>query len=269
MRSLIISSLPALLATALLLSSCQKVISVKLDTASTQYVIVGTLTDQPGVCQVSVTQSKSFSENNSFPGVSGATVTIENNGVTTPLPETSSGVYQTTALTGIPGNTYHLTVTIGSQLFTASSTMPQPVALDSIYTSTESLSNKKYITVVYHDPAGISNYYHFVQYVNGKKEKTIFADSDEFTDGQTIKSQLTFNNDNSDPARDIKTGDSVTLTMFCTDAAVYKYWFSLNNGATGSSQSASPANPVSNISGESVTGYFSAQTFQTRTILVP
>src|SRR5438309_885594 len=52
----------------LLFSSCQKVISVNLDSTSRQYVIVGTLTDQPGVCQVSITQTKNFNDNNQFPG---------------------------------------------------------------------------------------------------------------------------------------------------------------------------------------------------------
>jgi hypothetical protein len=252
-----------------LFSSCQKVISVDLGGTTTQYVIVGTLTDQPGTCQVSITQSKNFSDDNNFPPVSGATVTVEHNGVVTTLPETSSGLYQTSALTGIPGNTYQLTVHINDQVFTAASTMPQPVALDSIYTSTGRLSTNKFVTVVYHDPSGVSNYYHFVQYVNGKKEKTIFVDNDEFTDGQPIKSQLNYNNDTNDNARDIKTGDSVRINMYCIDPAVYKYWYSLNDGATGANESASPANPVSNITGESVMGYFSAQTLQSRTIRVP
>jgi len=253
----------------LLFSSCQKVISIDLDSTSKQYVIVGTLTDQPGVCQVSITQTKNFNDNNQFPGVSGATVTLENNGVVTPLPETSAGIYQSSALTGTPGNTYHLSVTIDGHVYTASSTMPQPVALDSIYVSTESFSNNKYMTVVYHDPAGIANYYHYVQYVNGKKEKTIFADNDEFTDGQTVKSRLSFNNDNNDNSRDIHTGDSVRIDMFCIDPDVYKYWYSLNDGATGANQSASPSNPVSNITGTSVQGYFSAQTLQSKIIRVP
>ena len=55
--------------------------------------------------------------------------------------------------------------------------------------------------------------------------------------------------------------------MICNDAAVYKFWYSLNNGATGTGESASPSNPVSNISG-GVIGYFSAQTIQSRSIKV-
>jgi hypothetical protein len=260
----------ALSLTAMILfCSCEKVISINLAGTATQYVIVGTLTDQPGVCQVSITQTKNFNDDNNFPGVSGATVTVENNGVTIPLTETSSGIYQTSTLTGMPGNTYHLTVHINGRVFTASSTMPQPVTLDSIYVSTGRLTNKKFVTVIYKDPAGVPNYYHFIQYINGKKEPTIFVDDDEFTDGQTVKSQLQYGNSTNDPSRDIKTGDNVKIEMICIDPAVYKYWYSLGDGATGTSQSASPANPVSNIAGDSALGYFSAQTLQSKTIQAP
>jgi hypothetical protein len=145
--------------------------------------------------------------------------------------------------------------------------MPQPVNLDSIYVSTARLSNTKYVTVLYKDPLNIANYYHFIQYINGEKEPTIFVSDDEFTDGQNVRSQLQYNNDTDIPARDIRKGDSVSIEMICNDAAVYQFWYSLSSGATGANESASPANPVSNISG-GVVGYFSAQTIQRKGVLV-
>lgn len=254
---------------AILLGSCEKVINVKLDSSATQYVITGYITDQPGVCQVSITQTKDFSGDNQFPVVNGATVTIENNGVVTPLPQTDSGVYSTTGLTGIPGNTYQLTVQVSGHVFTASSTMPQPVPLDSIYISYAPFSTRKLVTIVFKDPPGIANYYRLIQYVNGKKEKTVFALSDEFSDGLTIKNQLDYTNDTNDPLRDITSGKSVAIDLLCIDSAVYKYWFSVDAGATGSGRSASPTNPVSNITGGPVLGYFSAHTVRSRTMLAP
>src|SRR6202040_613477 len=110
-------------------------------------------------------------------------VTIENNGVITPLQEKDNGLYTTTALTGRPGNTYRLTVKIRGQVFKASSTMPQPVSLDSMYVTSGTFSTKKIVTVVYKDPPRIANYYRFIQYVNGKKEKMVFAVNDDFSDG--------------------------------------------------------------------------------------
>ena len=47
---------------------------------------------------------------------------------------------------------------------------------------------------------------------------------------------------------DLKAGDVVRVDMLCIDENVYKYWYSLDQAATGNS-SVTPANPVSNLSG--------------------
>jgi hypothetical protein len=253
---------------ALLFSACQKVISVHLDSSATKYVIEGVVTDQPGGVRVSITQTRDFSANNSFVGVSGASVTIENNGSSYALTETGQGVYTTSALTGVPGNTYSMKVVLDGVSYTATSTMPNPVVgIDSIYVSNGTLTDKRYATVVFTDPAGIPNYYRWVQYVNGHQEKTDFLGDDEFTDGLKIRDQLDFNNDTDDPQRDIKTGDSVRIDMINIDSAAFKYWFALERNADGSGRSASPANPTSNIAGGCL-GYFSAQAVRTRRLLV-
>jgi len=253
---------------SILFSACQKVISVQLNSSSPVYMIEGVITDLPGTCKVSITQTKDFSGDNTFPGVSGAVVTVENNGVVTPLAETGTGVYSTNAINGTPGSTYNLKVSLNGVVYTASSTMPQPVGLNSIYVSKELLGNKNYITIVYSDPAGIKNYYRKVQYVNGHKEKTLFVSDDEFQDGLTIRDQLDFSNDTDDPARDIHPGDTVRVDMFCIDSTVHKYWSSLQQNGTGSGGSASPANPTSNIQGGCL-GYFSAETIRSKTLVVP
>lgn len=251
-----------------LLVSCQKVIDVKLENGATLYVIEGIITDQAAPWQVSISQTKDFSDDNNFPGLSGAMVTIEHNGMVTALSEKSSGIYQSPALQGIPGDTYHLTAIIQGQSFTAASTMPMPVELDSIYITTGRFSKDKLVTTVYKDPAGILNYYRSVQYVNGKKEKTIFVDNDEFTDGQLVKSPLNFDNGTDDSTRKIKSGDLVRIDLLSIDPMVYKYWYSLEEGGTGNGWNGSPSNPASNISGGAM-GYFSAHTQRSRSIVVP
>jgi len=253
---------------SLLLCGCQKVISVHLDSGATQYVIEGVVTDQPGGSSVSISQTKDFSGNNTFAGVSGAIVTIDNGGASYLLTESSPGFYTCGTLTGVPGDTYRLKVVLDGVTYTASSTMPTPViGMDSIYVSTGVLTDKRYVTVVFTDPAGIPNYYRWVQYINGRKEKTNFFGNDEFTDGLRIKNQLNFNNDTDDPNRDIKTGDSVRIDMINIDSTVYQYWFALQQNADGSGRSASPANPTGNIAGGCL-GYFSAQGVRTRSLVV-
>jgi uncharacterized protein DUF4249 len=252
----------------LLSGACQRVIDVHLSSGATKYVIEGVVSDQPGRSSVSITQTRDFSSNNTFAGVSGATVTIACNGASYPLTESSPGVYTSGALTGVPGNTYSMKVVLDGVNYVAISTMPDPVVgLDSIYVSKSVLTNKRFITIVYTDPAGIPNYYRWEKYVNGRKEKTLFFADDEFQDGLTVTSQFDFNNDTNDSTRDLNTGDSVRIDMINIDSAVYRYWFALQQNAGGSGNSAAPANPTSNISGGCL-GYFSAQAIRSRSIVV-
>jgi hypothetical protein len=62
-------------------------------------------------------------------------------------------------------------------------------------------------------------------------------------------------------------GDTVAVEMHCIDPAMYKYWFSLSQSATGETETASPANPVTNLSGGTL-GYFSAHTVRSKSIIV-
>jgi len=248
--------------------SCQKVIELNLHDADIKYVVEGVITNEPGVCRVNLTQSKPFYENNQFPGISGAIVTVKDNDDEFSLPETQPGVYETTLLNGTPGHTYKLSVSLDNNVFTATSKMPLPVSLDTIYISNGPFGEFKFATVGYSDPPGVSNSYRFVQYLNGVKDPAIFWQNDEFTDGQTVLIQLDTGVDKKDDPRNIKSGDTVMIEMLGIDDAVYKYWYSLHfNGGDGGNI-ATPANPVTNVTGGAL-GYFSAQTIDRKSVVVP
>ena len=250
-------------------TSCEKVIDLNLNSTSKKYVIEGNITDAPGTCAVKITQTKDFNENNDFPGVSGAVVTISDNGGTpVTLTESTAGLYQTTTINGTTGHTYTMTVTVNGQTFTASSTMPVFVPFDSIFVENSAFGgNRKVASVVYTDPVGLGNGYHFIEYKNGVQESTVFARDDEFSDGRKVTAELlTFGgSDDDDDKKKINTGDTVRVVMECIDPAMYKYWHSID-AASGDSNSATPANPVTNITGGSL-GYFSAHTVSERSIV--
>jgi hypothetical protein len=252
-------------------TSCEKVINIQLDTADKKYVVEGVLTNQPGTCMVLLSQTKDFDADNEFTGVSGATIQItEKDGPVTRLTETSAGVYQATNLTGTSGKTYSLSVSVNGQSFLASATMPAQVNMDSLFITNDEGSGgkRKLANVQYNDPANAANYYRFVQYVNGVKEKQVFVRNDELTNGNLSITKLRYpKNDDGQPDNTIKTGDRVQIDMQCIDSAVYKYWYSLNRSATGDGNSATPANPVTNMTGGAL-GYFSAHTLQSRTLIV-
>ncbi|MDP4265708.1 MAG: DUF4249 domain-containing protein [Bacteroidota bacterium] len=262
--------LPFLIVSMAVFSSCQKVIHIDLNSAEKKYVIEAIITDQPGTAQVLITQTKNFEEDNNFPGISGAIVTIsENGGNPVTLTESSPGKYEATTLTGTSGKTYSLSVSAGGKTFTAVSTMPQKVNLDTIFVTDELLftDTRKIVNTVYHDPPGRGNNYRFIQYINNKKGNQIIINNDDYTDGRTVYNKLFYFPDDNDSDK-IKSGDTVRIDMLCIDANIYKYWFSLDRSSTGGSGQATPSNPVSNLQGGAL-GYFSAHTLQTKTMLVP
>lgn len=267
-RSFII--LTALLS-LIFLSSCEKVIDLDLDEGAKKYVIEAVITDQAGTAKVLLSQTKKFEDDNSFSGIAGATVTItESGGATTVLVPASPGVYEAPSLTGTSGKTYTLSVSVGGQVFTAVSKMPQKINLDTIYITDEFLftDTRKIVNAVFDDPVGLGNSYRFVQYVNGTKEDQVMIRNDEYSDGRHIINKLFYFTDDEDDERNIRSGDHVSIDMQCIDPAVYKYWFSLDRSATGGSGQATPSNPVTNLQGGAL-GYFSAHTLQTKTLVVP
>ena len=253
--------------------SCQKVINVDLNTADKRFVVEAELTDQANSCKVLLTETRGFNENNAFPGVSGAVVSItDDNGVPVSLSETSAGIYESRSLKGVSGHIYNLTIKIAGQTFAANAAMPALVPIDSIYITERNFFNesRKYATLAYKDPLGRGNAYRFLQYVNGIKEKTIFVRDDDLTDGRPIERILFFfyEDDEEEEKMKLKKGDVVRVEMLGIDYPVYKYWYSLSQSSTGENQSATPGNPVTNIKGGAL-GYFSAHTIQSKTVTVP
>jgi len=247
--------------------SCKKVIQVDLNSAAPQIVIEGEITNASTSYQVTITKTVNFSAGNSFPPVTGAMVLItdSNTAKSFNMAEGSPGVYTTGALQGQPTHTYLLSVTAGSQSYEASSTMPATVPLDSIsFVENFDLNNKRGLDAVvnFQDPPGLGNYYRFVETVNGRQLPDIFVFEDRLSDGKYIRQ--TMYNDTSI----LHVGDALKVDMYCVDKPIYSYFFSLfqvtgNNGF----QSASPANPNSNISNGAL-GYFSAHTVSTKTLAV-
>lgn len=248
-----------------ILASCQKVIDLKVNNAPKQYVIEGNVTDGPGPYTVTISQTSPFNVSYTFQGVGGAAVTIKDDaGNSEVLKEVGTGVYQTTGLAGMEGRTYELNINGGGKTFTSTSTMPYRVNFDSLYVR-ELVNFSKTVKAavpVFTDPKGQGNSYRFNQYINGRLDKELYYQNDDFTDGLTNTFALL----QPDPDSTLHVGDKVEVDMQCIDQPVYKYWFSLDQSSNGDG-SAIPSNPVTNIQGGAL-GYFSAHTTQRRSLIV-
>lgn len=259
---------PIILLTGLSLFSCKKIVTLNLNQVPAAIVIQGNVTNATGPTYVTISQPVDFYADNTFPPVSGATVVIsDNNGQIDTLSEVSPGTYASSSIEGAPGTTYQLSVTSQGQQYTATSTMPATVNLDSVTFEVNSGFGRKQISAVanFQDPAGVKNYYQFVEYLNGTQlTKDLFVFDDRLSDGRYINYTL-FND-----SAYLQPGDQLEVDMYCIDSAVYSYFFQLlqSDGAGSFNTSASPANPTSNIS-HGAYGYFSAHTVTSRTEYIP
>lgn len=252
-----------LIAAAVALSSCQKVIEIDLNSSDPKIVIEGNISDQPGPHTVTITRSVNFSQTNSFPAVSGATVVLSDNlGNSETLTETSPGVYQSSVLQGVPGRTYFLNVTAEGKTYSAESTMPQLITLDSLVVESASGfgGGTVYIIPQWQDPGGQGNYYRCIEYVNNERIAGSFLFDDAFADGLV----------NGQPLLDfvtvLESGDTVDVDMQCIDKATYLYFYSMLQTTNG--QTAAPANPVTNLSNGAL-GYFSAHAMTRKRVVIP
>jgi hypothetical protein len=249
--------------------SCKKVIHVDLNSSSPRYVVEGNVTNQAGPYLVSITQSVNFDQLNVAPAVSGAIVLVTDNntGQVDSLAETTPGNYYTHSITGTPGHTYKLYISVANNVFTASSTMPQPVLLDSLYPLQSSFGNNYSIVPVYTNNSNNGSYYHFSESRNDTQTSAIFIRKGSTEVSGVISQSLNGGGGGGGSSNSSLTdGDVVTIDMQCIDSAVYQYYSTLQQ--TNNQNSATPANPISNISGGAL-GYFSAHTSSERTAVVP
>lgn len=245
---------------------CKKVLEVSLKDSEPQIVITGEVNNLPGPYRVSISRSVNFAENNDFPPISGALVTIKNKRITDTLSEDEPGKYFTKRIKGKPGESYTLRVELEGKAYTATSVMPLPVELDSI-SFLLGRKNTIYPVANFQDPPGVHNYYQFIEYIDGATLKNGRGNSvfdDRLSDGRYITSVIY--NDSSV----IKTGATLTVQMNCIDEKVYTYMSELlqiTTGGGGGFGSPAPANPDSNISGGAL-GYFSANSVSSKTVTI-
>ena len=247
------------------LSSCTKVVDLKLGNNSGKLVIEGNVTNLSGPQTITLSRNVAFTNTNTYPPVTGATISVtDEKGNDYNFVEGLPGTYSSTSLTGLSGEKFTMNVVTNGTTYSASSVMPAVVSLDSLSTRVSDLAtnDQREIRLYFHDPPKIANQYRFILSVNNKQVNRIFTFDDEFSDGRYVSLDLLENDINIYPA------DTVKVEMQCIDKPVYTYWFTLMQQSTeGPGGGVTPANPPSNITPLTL-GYFSAHTSQSITIIV-
>ncbi|MBE0651970.1 MAG: DUF4249 domain-containing protein [Bacteroidales bacterium] len=251
--------------------SCQKVIQVNLNSAAPQLVIDASISDQPGPDTVTLSQTVNFNQDNIFPPVTGATVVISDNfGNIDTLKEVDPGKYLVSKMRGIPGRTYFLNVNVNGALYSATSTMPFPVPIDSIAVekiSGQLISNKLRLLISFHDPKGIENYYRILekilntQPIDGVIQLPTLGNilTDRLLDGTEINYSAISNQPK------LVVGDTVLVSLQSVDKNMYNYFRTVQQNG---SMSTTLSNPVTNLTNGAL-GYFSAYSVRTETVVIP
>lgn len=247
-------------------SSCEKVIQLDLGNAAPTLVIESSITDQAGPYSVKLSRTVNFDDASVYPPVDNALVIIKDNtGVIDTLSPKTNGLYMTNKIIGAVGRTYSLTIVSEGKTYTAQTTMPQQITLDSLkYNALEFAGTTQHTVIpAFTDPIASGNNYRFLLKVNGVQDKSYIVDNDNVNNGKGNERPL-FTND-----IEIESGDTVNVEMQCIDAQAYRYYFTLAQAAgNGPGGGTTPSNPPNGITGGAL-GIFSAHTVQQKSIIIP
>ncbi len=249
--------------TLAVMASCTKKIDVNFDNAPAKVVVEGKI-NKNEYASVYLTKTLEVDQPQKNPPISGAIVVIADNmGNTETLSEVEPGLYHSSNLKGVEGRTYTLKVTTEGTTYTAQSTMPKEVPVDSL--SIREFGgfggSAEFVIIHYTDPIEMGNNYRAVLYVNDTLIPDIFIEDDIYINGNTREAVLWSDE------YELKPGDNIRAEINCLDRPVYEYLWQLYDVA-GNSEVAAPSNPITNINNGAL-GYFSAQTSSVKQMVAP
>lgn len=244
-------SLPITIAAlGLLLSSCEKVIDVDLNSADPKTVIEANLQEGEHLFSVRVYQTKDYFSDEPTAYFDHAVVTLsDGSGEDVKLVAAGEGRYEAPVI-AVAGKTYTLQVFNNGETFTASSTLPKVTELKQLSYKEIDLpgeENNLEVYMQFEDRAGERNYYRVLVAANDTLEQDLQYFNDKYTDGNDVKWSL---NNLYHP------GDHLNVELRSIDEAAYEYYHTLAPILSGNTDTA-PGNPITNWQGGAL-GYFIA-----------
>ena len=254
--------------------SChQDVINIDLTEIGSQIIIEGSITDRDGPYTIKISRTASHFRQGDYPPVTEAVVRLSDNaGHSETLVQTEPGIYKTHRTQGIPGRTYTLEVSVEGEAYSASSTMPRPIALDSLSYIKDS-RRVAFVSCYFTDHKDVDDYCRFKIYRNGDMLNKYWHDyilyNGKYTDGEQVVIDDFYKNR-------FYLNDYVRIELLTIDKVMYEYWYMLyslldQDYVDDVMETAfSPItifNPTSNLSNHAL-GYFSAHTMRVYTFTI-
>ena len=238
----------------LVLSSCEDVIQLDLETTESQVVIEATLNASSQTATVLISRTNDFYENKEPDQVSGAIITLTSGkGITYKFSEASPGIYVAENVMVSSEEVFHIAVEVENTLYEATTTVPSAANLKEITQSdfpTGPFGDEGAIllSAIWDDPAGTENFYRIRTYVNNDFQAnsyTLLTDNIR-GDGEVITTSI---------QKRFDKNTTVTVELLSTDKAYYDYFFQVASLASEGANSSTPYNPIGNFSNDAL-GYF-------------
>jgi len=251
--------------------SCEKDIYIDVPTAEEKVVVQGSI-DLNDFAKVSLTRNLPYFgtiDSSMIMNllIQGATVIVTDGIIHDTLQEVIDFTafppmyYKGTLIKGEVGKTYNLTVIALGKTFTASTTIPAPVPLNSVWFKVEPHQDSLgYVWASFTDPAEPGNYYRVFTKRNSKDPQFVpmlgSITDDKYFNGQNfqfsmIRGSSSLNSTTEDPEFGFfKIGDTIVVKACAIDKAHYTFWRTAEGEIYGGSNPFSnPTQIVTNIEG--------------------
>jgi hypothetical protein len=243
------------------------VLNINITNPNAKVVIDGVITDGAGPYFVTISRATDINLATQYSTKDSAKIYISDDfGHRDTLIKIKEGLYQTVALRGMVGRTYHIEVHIDNNTYTASNKIPNKINFDQIELDSLSFSGTNIYTIIprFTDPLSTGNYYRFVQRINDTLDNTIYLINDNLTNGVINNIPLISINS----TIRIKRSDSVRVEMQCINKEEFEYFSTLSQQTNfGINANTAPSNPKSNFNGN-VLGFFSCHSSEYKSMRV-
>jgi|TARA_B110000495_G_C22932570_1_gene545234 hypothetical protein len=245
-------------------TSCEKVILIELNEVDQKIVVDAIVSNDSVQNYVILSKSGGFYQSNDFVAISGALVTITDEGGTVyTLAESNPGYYSDANLIGQLRTNYSLEVITDNQTITGSTYIPDTTHLDSLsyFLNSSGFGDPEWFVLMHwSDEVVEENFYRFKTTINGYKENRVTLLDDLLING--IETQY--------PLFDVEVKDYDTLEVefIEIDKGTYNYLKVLGEIDSGdNAASAAPGNPISNLTGNAL-GFFGGYAITNGSIVI-
>jgi len=251
------------------LFSCEEIVeNPSLESAPPRLVVDAWLTNQPRTSFVKLTNSQPYNQQNIAPTVSNAIISItDEDGTQMSFIEKEMGTYypENEDYKGEEGKTYRLKVEVDEKVYSATSTMPNAIPIDSLSfqerVDDPIFQDGVYVTAHFQDPPFINNYYYWLFWVDEMPfdDGLIHINSDQNLDG------IYFNFEFFEP---VEFDQLFEVELYMLSKPAYDYYRGLSLLTDiGTANQISLENPVTNLSNNAL-GFFAASTLTKASIQI-